>query len=376
MVLNISRDLAMRRKAVGTGSGIATTAAVTVMLAFGGCGDSTGHRSAHPVTIGRGRTFAGTSFVATLPSGTGKEAPGPSPVLGEREPTSNCPLNVAITENGGSSYVVECYDRMESPVRPKVECVGGLLTIHMQVASTTRSVRLTLSNGQSMTSPVIRVPRRLGGPARVYYQAVRGPSPIPVSVTELSGRGQVLQTVAAPRVVECMKGVVRHLPGSGRVLVKAVAPGRREFAISTEETRILGRTNYGLRVTFRGPMPFVVRSAALRLAQPAAGVQVASPAELGRIAPLEWQVIRVCKPYRYTILYGVLTSESDEVLVRSGHGRDVLRRVAIPVSVRPHSLLVYDILGETPSQLIVDTPAGKTIVDEDISSTVAQVPCA
>lgn len=63
-------------------------------------------------------------------------------------------------------------------------------------------------------------------------------------------------------------------------------------------------------------------------------------------------------------------------LVQSNHRREVLRRVVIPASVRPHSMVVYGILGEVPSELIVRTHGGKTVVDENIRSLVSQIACA
>lgn len=324
--------------------------AFALLLAVSGCGgaaSSHAARSSQSVVIGRGQTAAGSAFVATIQT--------PSVASG----ASACPLNVSITEGPQSRTTKVCYSWSESPVRPKVECQAGTLTIHVRVRDNTHNVRLTLSDGRTVTSPVILVPRALGGPASLYYQAVQGPRPIPVYITELDQLGREIRTVATPRVIECTKIQVRHLPGSVHVLASDRAPGGRLFTISSERTRTLGRTYFGLRVAFEGGGTSAIGSGPLRLA-----------------LPLEWDVRRVCKPYLYGIFYGVLTTPGDEAFVQTGMGLQRMRRAAIAASVRPHSTLVYSLVRQTPTELIVRTRDGKTIVDESVSSIFAETPCA
>jgi hypothetical protein len=310
--------------------------------------------------------------VATMVSASGARI---RTLGGEQAPTSNCPINVAITEGGYRPAVVECYDRLESPVLPRVECLRGLVTIHMQVVNAARRVRLTLSSGQSVTSPVITVPPRLGGPAALYYQAVRGAYPRPAFISPLGSRGRVLNTVRVPPAVGCMQQRRRRLPGSGGVLASVTTPGGRVLAITAEETELLGHRSFGLAVVTKRSKKLVARFVALRLARPVAGARVASPAEEERIAPLEWAVVRVCEPTSVVLMLGALSSPSDAVMVHTERGRRVLRRAPIPAAQRPHSVLVYGAMTGTVKELLVRTSGGRTLIDEQIGAATAETRC-
>ncbi len=341
------------RSALRTSLRLGSVAAAVMLLlpAMIGCGGGSSNASPRPsrsVVIGHGRTAAGWAFVATV-----QPAPG-----GETTRTGACPLNILITESAQSQTTMVCYSWSESPVRPRVECHTGTLIIRLRVRDNTRNVRLALSDGRTVTSPVMLVPRGFGGPATLYYQAVQGPKPVPVSITELDERGRVVKTLATPRVGECTKVLVRHLPGSAHILAKDRAPDGKSLTISSERTRILGKTYFGLRVAFAGPGAAVIGSGPLRLA-----------------LPLEWDVKRVCKPYAYSIIYGVLASPSDEVFVRTGIALQSMRRVPISASVRPDSVLVYDLVRQIPTELIARTREGKIIVDKNVSSIFAETPC-
>jgi len=355
---HLTRMLKIGRKA-GYRRGIVAIAMSVALLTQNGCGNDLSRAATQKGSrvIARGQTFAGGSFVATL------------------QRTSGCPLSVVIKESGTLVKNEMCYAHFESPERPRVSCLLGILAIYWRVLDAAHAVRLTLTDGQTVSSPVMVVPRQRGASAKLYYQAVRGPSPMPASVTELDARGRPLKTMAVSHVIECTKQPVKRLRNSTHVLARDRAPDGRVFGISSELSRILGKSYFGLQLAFEGSGATVIRSAALRLASPAAGVSVSSPAELEHILPLEWEVGRVCTPYRYGIIYGVLRSTHDEVFVRSGGGFSSLRRVSIPASVRPHSVLVYGVLRRIPNELIVRTPVGTTVVREKVSSIFAETPC-
>ncbi len=61
-------------------------------------------------------------------------------------------------------------------------------------------------------------------------------------------------------------------------------------------------------------------------------------------------------------------------VTRAGQLR-ALRRVAMPASVRPHSMLVYGVLASPPSELVVRTPMGQTVVNEHVRSVFAEMKC-
>ena len=188
----------------------AVTLVTVAVLACSGCGSTTPH-SEDPEIIGHGRTFAGSSFVARL------------------RRTDGCPLSVAIKESRTFGSHGLCYSNFENPERPKVECLLGLLAIHMRVLNATRSVRLRLSDGQTVTSPAMVLPRRLGGPAALYYQVVRGPNPIPVLLTELDVQDRPLQTMAIRHVVECTEQLGKR-PGRTYVLAKDQTPSGKDLS--------------------------------------------------------------------------------------------------------------------------------------------------
>lgn len=322
--------------------------------------------------IGRGRTRAGRSFVATV---VGKHHEKRSLFPGEATPTSNCPLSVAITEGRNGVSHVECYSRMETPVRPGVECLGGQWIIHMQTSDDARRVRLTLNDGRSASSPLMMVPRRLGGPARLYYQAISATGSSPVLLTELAGDGNELRRVAVPTGAGCEKTTVQRLAGSGIQLARFVLADGGVATIATEDARITGTVSYGLRLVVSGAEPKVLRSASLRIAQPAQGLHASSRVQLRRLAALEWEVARACSSGGETIVYGV-AAPGNMVSVWSGNRRMRVHNVVIAPGVRPQGVLFYTITTSTPSRLTMSASSGRTAVDESIGKAVRQAACS
>jgi hypothetical protein len=132
--------------------------------------------------IGHGTTDAGQNFVASVER----------PRKGQA-----CRVNLTITEtsgSGGSSFG-ECGPSL----RPVVTCERGLLRIRAPMPATTHSARLLLSNGRTIVSEALLVPPADGGPLAYYYQAVRGPTPFPVSLTELNAGEAVVGVLKLPR---------------------------------------------------------------------------------------------------------------------------------------------------------------------------------
>lgn len=304
--------------------------------------------------IGRGRTSLGEPFVAVLGMNTRlpKEL---APFAKELKPRGGCPLPVFIKEGSQSMYNEVCYAPAEVSTQAGVECSSGLLRIHLVAPIATHSVRLMLSDGQRVISSVMALPRQYGGPRALYYQTVRGPEPIPVFVTELGLRGEVLATVSAYRVTACGKELVRILPGS-RVLAKAPAPGGGMFTIASRRTEVLGETYLGLQL--RLPNGTETGTAALRLAP-----------------PLRWEASRICGLRPYGIVYGVLPTAHYGAFVITDTKRQRLNNIAIPPSVVAHSTLVYGIVDGTPGRLIVRSSDGKTVVDDKIGTIFAEKQC-
>jgi hypothetical protein len=199
------------------------------------------------------------------------------------------------------------------------------------------------------------------GPAALYYQSVRGPQTRPVALAELGAHGKLLERVEIRPPVgerECTRLPVVHVSGSTHVLFRAVAPGGHEFTISSEKTRTYGVVGVGLVVTFPNPRRLTVRSSTLR-----------------PLPPLEWDVRRLCSPYPYAVVYGLLHAEKDEVLVRSAGKLRVLHSVAPPGYVHLHAAVIYGFVGSHASELLVRTPQGTTVVDEKLERLFAGMQC-
>lgn len=313
------------------------SAATVAAAVLGGCGGA--KNQADPAVLGSGRTAAGAIFVATL------------------QPTSKCPLEVRIVEAGTANML--CYSIFEQPVRPKIECSpGGELVLHWRVEPTARSVQLTLSDGRQITSSVMKVASGLGGPAGLYYQAIRGPTPIPVEVREIGGASR---TEGVRRVVECTTHLVKHVGGDERSFAKIPTPAGILF-ISHGVDRMLGKEFQVFRAVLGGPTHAVVGWGALRL-----------------LPPLHWEARRICSGSSpFTVLYGVVEGRGYLVFVR--FNRRIrrlyeLRTKPIPGWVGLRGTLVYGVWSSVPHELIVQSTSGKVVEKMEIGNLIEQAPC-
>ncbi len=316
--------------------------AVLALLGASGCGS--GARNAAyspkaPVIIGSGTTAAGNAFRLYPSTRSTTEAGG-------------CPLNVDVSEGAHKVSTTVCYARLESPVEAHVECIAGTLAVHAALQNTTRLVRLDLSNHRQVTSPAIQVPRELGGPSTIYYQALRGPSPIPISLTEVDRQGRDVGTMRVPRVVECTQPLIHNSPP--RVLAKIPAPGGGALVVKYQPYRALGTQGYGLTVVTTGRHSRVVGSGALRVAR-----------------PLEWEARQICGAAPYTFVYGILAPGNDRVFVRAD-GLHGLHTVALPRNIQTHGTFVYGFEKTQPSALIVR----KADSTQRNVGPIAETPCS
>jgi hypothetical protein len=298
------------------------------------------------VVIGKGRTASGGSYVVTLQPA---ESSG-----GARQP--RCKLPITIRGTGGG--VSECLDRSRhSPAPPSVGCYEGLLTIEALMPPGALHVRLRLSDGRQITSPVTIVPAGRGGSADgVYYQVVRGPSPIPVSLAELDGDGRTLRVLRLPRVQHCTKPTLKFLPGGLRKVVRGRVPGGPGFSIVGEHYSFLGRDYFELSI------------------ETELGGGGESPRGQ-RPGLFSWHLWTGCRPHPYMILYGLLKASGDSVYARtsSSSGKlGKLRRVAIPRSLHAGGVLVYAVSSTVPSELLVRAQDGRTILVESLGDLAAE----
>jgi hypothetical protein len=329
-----------------------------------------------PPAIARGRTAAGGKFVVRAEARSGRpDAVGCSAFITIEEPSR--PRGGLIESLSSGEGTSRCVSRSHVEPKPAVQCDSGLLTIEANLLPAARSVRLLLSNQRTVTSSAIRVPTRLGGPARLYYQAVRGPSPIPVSLTELDAQGDTLTVLTLPAVVECTKNPIKHAPGGIVRLVHQSLPQGPSFTIRAERFRELGTSYFELKArvsegrlfSASGGLGSLFGTESESEPGPPPGVgghaiRLGGFGESGTFAP---HTSDGCEPQPYAIVYGLLKAPRDTVLARVSGELVPLRKVAIPARLHAGGVLAYGAFSPLPSELLVRSPAGKIIASEDQS---------
>lgn len=320
-----------------------------------GCGSGSlgGDPPKTPVVITSGTTAAGTRFVATL----SPHEPRPTKVLmPERNASAaaHCRLPVAI-EDTAEFGLRECLSEASGTTKPEVFCNEPLLVIDTHTLAATRSVSLRLSDGHTVTSRPITLPSSLGGPAGLYYQAVRGPTPVPTSITEIDADGAPLRTVILPHVPECTAHAIKRIPDGVTTLVRQSLPGGPRFSIVGEHYALTGQLHFDLK---------------LRIEQPGkpgpegGGSSTLSTTPRER-SPLAAQMDTGCSGTRpYVVVYGLLRRPGDTVFARSEGRMSALRRIVIPKTLHIASEPVYAVLARFPDEIIVRTPHGQTIFAE------------
>ncbi|HTW41371.1 MAG TPA: hypothetical protein VMD79_03560 [Solirubrobacteraceae bacterium] len=319
-----------------------------------------------PVVIARGKTAAGGSFVAKAKRSSG--------VLS----TSGCSIFVTISETSRpESGLLEtlsgegtgrCLSRSHVEANQTVNCGSGRLTIEANLLPATRSVRLLLSDGATIASPAILVPARLGGPAGLYYQVVRGPSPIPVSLSELDAQGNTLAVLKLPAVVECTQHPVKYFPGGIVRLVRESPPRIPAFTIRAEHYRRLGTVHFELKLEISHEALFSEGSEDFL----GEGELVPGASVHGR-QTFTPRASSGCQPQPYAIVYGVLKAPHDTVLALVAGRLVPLRKVLIPARMHAGGVLVYGAFSPLPTALLVRGARGRTISREDFAQQARSV---
>ncbi len=80
------------------------------------------------------------------------------------------------------------------------------------------------------------------------------------------------------------------------------------------------------------------------------------------------QLDKGCRPSEFAIVYGVLHAPRDVVLARTATGLVALAHVKIPAGLHAHGVLAYVALPSVPEELVVRTPAGKTVATISLAS--------
>lgn len=303
------------------------------------------------VVIDRGRTAAGTSYTIWV---EGRRRRGGSRVglleaqsmpracrrwVGIVEPEA-LPGDEAIEVSGEPS--VACLSRSH-PMPPRVRCDGERRTIESQTLAQARRVRLTLADGHAIVSPVAVVPRRLGGPEGIYYQALVVWASPPVSLTELDRNGKALRTLTLAHQPRCPAQWPFVTRRSVHRIARGSVPDGPAFSIlAGSEKTPTGADEVSLAVEVGTEM----------------STEGIEPEPAG---PFAWRIVTGCQPHAYAILYGVLKNARDTVWARGSSGLTRLRRARLPASLHEHGVLAYAAFSAAPTELLVRAPDGKTV---------------
>ncbi len=327
------------------------------------------------VEIGHGATAVGGKYTIWLEPKSGPSLQGPGCRLSMEVLETEAENTLETREIDGTRVNEVCLSRSH-PRAIRAQCRDrGLLTIEAQTLPSARSVRLNFSDGRQITSRVAIVPAKLGGPAGFYYQVARGPSPIPVSLTEVDVHGKALRTVKLPRSAECVEQLRKRPTGVIRKIASGSLPQGPSFSINGERSS---------RFSVGGE-----RSSAISTAHFELSVEVAAEDEGGDLisgagsialigssvggpptpksSPFVLQMTTGCQPHEYTILFGLLRAPTDTVLARSPGSLQPFQRVRIPAGLHAHGVLAYIALAAVPSEVLVRTPAGKTVLTENLA---------
>ncbi len=256
---------------------------------------------------------------------------------------------------------------------PRAECAGGLIEIRARPLPATRRVVLRLSDGRRIVSRPVLVPARLGGPAAIYFQALRGPSPIPVSLQELDARGRVLRTEAVPRVLECSAQSFKYVRGGKITLAHGRTPQGPEFSIVGERYRFAGRlyTELALGTGPEAPEP-EPESEPPPVSLAGLPRDVREQELLERRKPLRFTSMAGCRPHEFSIVIGLLKRPGDTALAEVAGKLAPMSRVRIPASLHMHGVLVYLASESRPERILVRAPSGRIQMRENLRSQAVE----
>jgi hypothetical protein len=245
--------------------------------------------------------------------------------------------------------------------QPNVSCFEDEDTIEVFTSPAVRRVRLRLASGRNVTSPVLRVPRRAGGPAGIYYQVIRGTAQRPTRLTELGAGGRVLK-VTRLRYPGCSKEPTFPPPVE---IASGATPDGTAFQIvgRYESVSASGRlSDFG--VGLAGPFQVAGLSDEENEDEPDGSID-----EI--VGPFQSSLRSRCGPPEAAVVFGLLSAPADTILARTGAGLTTLAKVALPPSLHMHAVAAYGSFAEEPTEVIVRDATGKTLASRDLSRMVA-----
>jgi len=267
-----------------------------------------------------------------------------------------------VVVNSGTSETPVCLGKGEMQGSPSGQGGCQELTIDAAVPASVRTVELRLRDGRTITSRVVRVPRRYGGPAGVYIESVRGHRARPVSLTELDDAGRVVAVRRFGREFGCPEHRPEVHPPKIVTLVRGTTADGEPFAITG--TLVHFGRHYEFSVDESGP--------------PSSGITAVESGSFGgEVAQrtpkaFEWFLANQCAPRAHAIVYGTLTPPGANVLARTPSGLVPLTLVPIAADLHAPGPLAYGVFTEVPSELIVKRSDGSTLYAESLVGKAAE----
>jgi hypothetical protein len=323
-----------------------------------------------PAVVARGKTAAGGRFVVRAQRqrrSRGTPAFACTAEITVEEPSRPAPGLFELLSEEGTG---RCLSRSHVEPEPAVHCDAGLLTVEANLLPATRNVRLLLSNQRTITSPAILIPARLGGPVGLYYQVVRGPSPIPVSLTELGAQGETLAVLKLAPVVECTKNPKKYLHDGIVRLVHETVPQMPAFTIRAESYRELGVPHFELSLERENETLFGESGA--NAIEQAVEQGFGLPDTRSFKPSFKPQASAGCQPQPYVIVYGLLKAPGESVLALVAGKLLPLRTLAIPAHLHAGGMLAYGTFSPLPTELVVRNASGATIAHENLSGAATE----
>jgi hypothetical protein len=304
-------------------------------------------------SLGTVRTAAGAVYRITVESAAaGSHLSCRHELSIQSEPRMRAGLDILTASSGSST----CIHGEEGTKAPVALCEEGHITVEGFLPATVHRVQLLLSDGHTIDSRVLAIPKRLGGPLSFYYQVVRGPSPTPVSLTEIDGSGHTIAVRRLDQVTGCVEHRLEKL-AAGRTVVRGqVSDGGPSFTITVQREREGERSFLVLGERVSGASDGALGSSSESEAE--------SPEPIGPPAgPLfARKGSGDCQPHPYEILYGLLTGPQNTVLAETTAAALIpLTRVRLPHALHTKGVLVYGAFSPPVRALIVRGPHGRTL---------------
>jgi hypothetical protein len=295
--------------------------------------------------LGHGNTEAGESFVVRQESS-------------RAHPGESCPRSVSVdltstSANGrsssGSGSSVCLSDRSHLP---PTGCGGdGVWSITAPVPASVWSVRLTLSSGRTLTSKVVRIPAREGGPGGVYVQSLRPHTPHPVSFTELDRHGRVVRVVKLPDFPCEAEGGSNEGP-TLVPLAHGSTPGGEPFSIQGVLVHASRhQTFFTLELDTDANMTEGQTEAAIRATRPGA---------------FGWSLATACPPHPFSIIYGTLAAPGASVSALTPEGLIPLTEVQLAVNLPAGGPLFYGAFSAAPTELVIKGANSEPLYTENV----------